>query len=451
MDDPGTDALGRTDMDLPNLRILKPCRSQIQLRQVDLDSLLAAGHPARVVWAFVEKLDLSRWYAKVKAVGDRPGRPAIDPRILMALWLTATLDGVGSARELDRLCREHDAYRWICGEVEVNYHTLSDFRVEDVDFLDGALTNMVAALMAAGKVTMNRVAQDGVRVRASAGAGSFRRRERLEEFRKVAEEQVKLLREEIAADPANSNKRQQAARERAVRERQERVDQALKEMAVLEAQRAATDGKGRKRKQSRKPGSKPDKREPPRASTTDPEARRMKGPDGGTRPSYNGQFSTDTASQIVVGVAVDNDGTDSRQLPPMTEQLRGRYGRIPKETLVDGGYAVLESINLASAMGTTVYAPVAEPKSSKRKKSEPVRRDSPTIKEWRLRMDTEQAKAVYKERAATAECVNAQARNRGLRSFPVRGIKKVRAVLLWFALAHNVWRIAHPMAQAAVA
>jgi transposase/IS5 family transposase len=442
---------GDSDMDMPNARIMKPCRNQIQLRQVDLDSLLAADHPARIVWAFVERLDLSPLYARIKAVGERPGRPTIDPRILIALWLLATLDGVGSARELDRLCGEHDAYRWICGGVEVNYHTLSDFRVDNVEFLDQTLTRSVAALMLTGSVTLNRVAQDGVRVRASAGSGSFRRRKRLQEFLKLAEEQVNLLREEVAADPAACTKRQQAARERAARERQERVSQALTEMELLEAHRAETDDKGRKRKKPRQPGDKPDKREEPRASTTDPEARRMKGPDGGTRPSYNAQFCTDTASQIIVGVSVDNGGTDSHQMPPMTEQVHKRYGRIPKETLVDGGFAVKESIELTSALGTTVYAPVAESRSDKRQKNQPVRGDSPTIAEWRLRMATEQAKAIYKERAATAECVNAQARNRGLRFFLVRGIKKVRAVLLWYALAHNLWRIAHPMAQPAAA
>jgi len=263
----------------------------------------------------------------------------------------------------------------------------------------------------------------------------------------VAEEQVSRLREEIAADPAASNKRQRAARERAVRERQERVSQALKEMELLEAQRAATDDKGRKLKKPRKQGGKPDTRAMPRASTTDPQARKMKGPDGGTRPSYNGQFSTDTASQIIVGVSVDNGGADSDQLPLMTEQLHQRYGRTPKETLADSGYRSFEHMERASALGTTVYAPVAEPRSDKRKKDQPVRGDSPAIAEWRLRMDTEQAKAIYRERAATAECVNAQARNRGLRQFLVRGTKKVRAVLLWYALAHNLWRIAHPMAQ----
>jgi transposase len=434
-------------MDQPDVRIMKACRNQLQMRSVDLDALLAADHPARTVWAFVEGLDLSPLYAQIKAAGDRPGRPAIDPRILLALWLTATLDGVGSARALDRLCGEHDAYRWICGGVEVNYHTLSDFRVRPVNFLDQLLTRSVAALLMQGAVTLNRVALDGVRVRASAGSGSFRRRKRLQEYLKLAGEQVSRLREEIAADPAATSKRQQAARERSARERQERVGQALQEMKQIEEDRRYRTDKGHRRKTPRDDSNKPDRRKEPRVSTTDPQARIMKGPDGGYRPSYNPQFSTDTASQIIVGVRVTNDGTDWDQLPPMTAQLHERYGRVPVESLVDGGYTRFEAIERTTALGTTVFAPVPEPKKSKHDPYLPRPKDSPAIAAWRVRMGTDQAKAIYKERAATAECVNAQARNRGMRQFLVRGTEKVRAVLLWYALAHNVMRAARPMAQ----
>jgi len=301
-------------------------------------------------------------------------------------------------------------------------------------------------LMMGGGVTLNRVAQDGVRVRASAGSGSFRRRKRLQEFVKLAEKQVRRLRQELEEDPGASNRRQQAAQQRAARERQERVSQALREMEQIEAQRHAKDEKGNKRKSPPEQGGKPDRRKQPRASTTDPQARVMKGPDGGFRPSYNAQFSTDTSSQIIVGVAVTNDGTDWEQLPPMTAQLHERYGRFPTETLADGGYARFESIDRTSALGTTVFVPVPDPKNSKKDPHRPRPGDTPAIAAWRLRMNTEKAKAIYKQRAATAECVNAQARNRGLRQFLVRGIEKVRAVLLWYALAHNLMRAVRPMA-----
>ncbi len=161
-------------------RVLRPVRNQAEMMVRDLDSLVAEDHPARLIWAFLEQLDLSGFYAPIKAVLDRPGRPASDPQVLLALWVYATVDGVGSARRLDRLCREHDAYRWLCGNVPVDYHMLSDFRAAHQGALDQLLTQIVASLMAAGAVTLERVAQDGMRVRASAGASSFRRQETLE-------------------------------------------------------------------------------------------------------------------------------------------------------------------------------------------------------------------------------------------------------------------------------
>jgi transposase/IS5 family transposase len=438
-------------MDRPDVRVMKPCRNQLQLRSVDLESLLAADHSARIVWAFVEGLDLTALYAKLKAAGDQPGRPAIDPPILVALWLTATLDGVGSARALDRLCKEHDAYRWICGGVEVNYHTLSDFRVDHVEFLDELLTRSVAAMMMTGTVTLNRVAQDGVRVRANAGGGSFRRRKRLRKFLDLAEEQVNRLRKELEEDPGATSRRQQAARQRAAREQQERASQALRELEQIETERRYRTDKGNPRKTPRNDSDKPDRRPEPRVSTTDPQARVMKEPAGGFRPSYNAQFSTDTGSQIIVGVDVTNAGADWDQLPPMTAQLQRRYGRCPVETLADGGFARLEAVQAASDLGTTVYAPVPARANTTLDPHQPRATDSPAIAAWRIRMASESAKAIYRQRAATAECVNAQARNRGLHQFLVRGIEKVRAVLLWHALAHNLMRAVRPMAQPSAA
>ena len=299
-----------------------------------------------MVWSFVGGLDLGPLYAEIKSVENEPGRPPIDPPILMTLWLYATLEGVGSARALDRLCGEHNAYRWICGGVGVNHHSLSDFRVLHVEFLDGLLTRSVAALMMNGTVTLNRVAQDGVRVRANAGNSSFRRRKRLNQFLEMADEQVRRLRAELEEDPAASENRQQAARRRAARERQERVTRALAEIERIEAQYAARDARGNKRK---KPppdgtGSPPQDKREPRVSTTDPQARKMKGPDGGTRPSYNVQFSTDTASEIIVGTEVVNLGSDWEELPPMLDQLHRRYGRCPAQSLVDGGFAKFDSV-----------------------------------------------------------------------------------------------------------
>src|SRR5713101_6084292 len=286
-------------------RVQRPNRTQLALRPVDLEALLPADHRARVVWEFVEGLDLGPLYRAIKAVEGHAGRPAIDPAILMALWLYATLEGVGSARALTRLCEEHDAYRWICGGVSVNYHTLADFRVEHPEVLDGLLTTSVAALLTEGLVELTRVAQDGVKVRASAGGASFRRQERLTEYLAAADAHVTALREQLAADPGAVSRRQAAAQQRAAEERRRRVAQALAEVPGLEARRRKAGVKG-----------------PARVSTTDPEARVMKMADGGFRPAFNAQLTATTRGQVIVGVAVTNTGTDQGQLWPMVEQLQ---------------------------------------------------------------------------------------------------------------------------------
>jgi transposase len=394
----------------------------MELRTVDLESLLPPDHAARAVWEFVESLDLSPLHAEVQSVEGHAGRPAIDPRIYMALWLYATIEGVGSARALDRLTRQHDAYRWILGGVSVNHHSLSDFRVQHGEFLDQVLTQSVAVLMAQELVTLNRVSQDGIRVRASAGAASFRRQSSLEHCQQEAQEQVKRLRAELEKDPEATNRRQAVARQRAAEDRQRRVKAALEQMPDVAA---------------KKPAAEKDKA---RVSTTDAQARVMKMGDGGFRPAYNGQFAVDTATQIVVGVDVSNSGSDQGQLVPMLEQLEERYGMVPPESLVDGGFAGLKDIEKASEMGSKVFAPVAKPKDETRDPYVPLPTDSPAIANWRQRMGTPEAKAIYKQRASTVECVNALARNRGLQRLLVRGLDKARAILLWFAIAHNLMR-----------
>ena len=412
----------------------RPDRYQMRMQVQSLDALLPEDHRARLVWEYVEGLDMTPLYQQIRAVEGRAGRDPIDPRILLALWLYATLDGVGAAREVDRLCEVHVAYQWICGGVSVNYHTLSDFRGDQGEFLDELLTGSVATLMHQGLVTLERVAQDGVRVRASAGAASFRRGPTLEECQGQAQAQVEALRRELREDPSATTRRQKAARQRAARERSKRIRQALAELPKAEA------------------AKKPEDKGQARVSTTDPEARVMKMADGGFRPAVNVQFASDTGSQVVTGVEVTNSGSDQGQMVPMLEQHVDRYGRPPGATLVDGGFAKKEDIEQASSpqIGTVVYAPVQKPKKEGQDPYAPRPGDSPAVIEWRKRMATPEAQEIYKERAATAECVNAIARNRGLRQFVVRGLKKVRAVALWFALAHNLMRAAALRAMAAL-
>lgn len=411
-------------------------RNQIELRAVDLEATISLDHPARNVWAFVERLDLSALYGAIGSVEGRAGRAAIDPKILLALWLYATVDAVGSAREIERLTEAHDAYRWICGGVKVNHHTLSDFRCARVELLDEWLTHSVAVLMEQDLVKLERVAQDGMRVRASAGAASFRRRSTLERCMEEARAQVQALKGEIEADPEGGHRRRRAARERAALERQERVAQALEQLAQVEEQKK----KKPVAKKEQESDEQYKKRSEPRASSTDSEARVMKMADGGYRPAYNVQFTTATDSQIIVGVDVNNVGSDLGQLSPMLDQVEQRYGERPAQWLVDGGYARHDDIEDAEGHGTLVYAPVPKPKDPSRDPHVALLDDSEAIAQWRERMGSDAAKDIYKQRAATAECVNAIARGRGLTQFVVRGLNKVRAVALWYALAHNLMR-----------
>lgn len=412
----------------PRLQLAQ--RQQMAIEMRSLDRMLPPDHEARTVWAYVCGLDLSVLLNQVKAVEGRPGQPTIDPRILLSLWLLATLDGIGSARELDRLTEQHIAYEWLCGKVSVNYHTLADFRSTHAALLGELLTQSVATLMHQGLVDLEEVAQDGMRVRASAGAKSFRREKSLTECLDQAKAQVAALQTQVDEDDGAVSRRQQAARERAARERQERIEEALKQRQEL-VERNAKDEKekGVKRKQE------------PRASTTDPDARSMKMPDGGTRPGYNVELATDTKSGLVVGVDVVNSGSDCGQLLPMVEQIEERFETTPKRVLADGGFATLDDIEtLHTEHKVDVYAPVKNAESEQAKGKDPYQpkpKDKAGVAAWRTRMGTEEAKAIYKRRAQTAEWANARVRNWGLYRVVVRGLEKVRAVALLFALAHN--------------
>src|SRR5947209_6561666 len=219
-------------------RMREPVRDQIELRVVDLEALVAAEHPVRVIWAYVEQLDLRELEEAIRARTHTAGQAPASPRLLLALWLYATSEGVGSARALARLCESHDVYRWLCGGVSVNYHGLADFRTAHPELLDRLLSENVATLSAAGVIDLDEVVQDGVRVRASAGAGSFRRKKKLHKELKKAQRLIEQLKQEANDDPAASNRRIRAAGERAAHERAARVTAALDKLAEIEAERA---------------------------------------------------------------------------------------------------------------------------------------------------------------------------------------------------------------------
>ena len=393
-------------------------RTQLELTPTDLEGLLPPGHAARLVWRFLDGLDLAAFYATIKAREGHVGRTPIDPKILIALWLYATIEGVGSAREVDRLCYAHDAYRWLRGGVSVNHHTLSDFRVGHQAALDALLTQSIAVLLDRQVVTLHRLAQDGTKVRANAGVRSFRHEERLRACLTMARQQV--ARAQLQAD-GEISAREAAAAQRAADERLARVEEALAQWPQVAAIK--------KRNQS--PSV-------PKVSTTDPDARVMKLSDGGYRPAYNIQFASDVDGQAIVGVEVTNVGTDQGALLPMLDQVRQRTGRAPTEVVVDGGYVSTASILTTAADAITFYAPVPPGRTSPGGGAGP---HEAAVLAWRTRMATDAAKTLYKTRAATAERINADTRaHRSLTAIPVRGLTKIQTWVLWTAVAFNMMR-----------
>jgi transposase len=408
------------------LRLRCPQRDQLTQIPAYVEELLPAGHLARVIWEVTGQLDLSGFSEHLVVTEDGPGRAAADPRLLVALWLYATSQGVTNARELDRLCVRNLDYIWLCGGVSMNYHTLSSFRVNYGDALGQLMADILGRLLYAGLVKLEHVAQDGMRVRASAGAASFRRQATLEKHHRQAEEFLAALLEEAKdAEDDQPRGRRQAAQERAARERVARLEAALQEMPKARAAKGNKKGKG--------------KEEEARVSRTDPEARVMKMADGGFRPAYNFQTASDTHTRVIVGVGVSSEGSDMALMPPMVEQVQKYCKKLPKYWLMDGGFASIIAIETGTALGMCVLTPVQTPRDSNRDPYAPRPGDSEAVAAWRKRMGTQEAKDIYKLRASSIELVNAQARVRhGLQQLRVRGRARALCVALWVAITHNL-------------
>jgi transposase len=416
-----------------------PNRSQIDPNPKRIDDLIPPGHPARLVWELVQELDLTPLYAQIKSVEGHAGRPAVDPRILVALWLYATDEGVAKSRELFRRCYDCDPYKWLRGGVDVNYHTLSDFRTQHSEWLKEQVVRNIAAIRAEGLASLDVLGQDGMRVRAWAGNDSFKREGTLQQLLEEAEQEWDRLQQEFEQETGLSA-RQQAAQERAVWERIERLKQAQQEVhAVAEAREKRKKGDGASA----------------RASVTDPEARRMKMGDGGTRPAYNVEFSTDLNSLVIMAADVTNAGTDAGQMEPMAEKIEEEQGPLPEnaEYYVDGPFATKEDLQSMAQRGVTVFSPVKAVEKHQRQGKDPYaprRGDSPEVVAWRQRMGTEAGHQKYKQRAK-CEWPNAGCRNRGLHQFVVRGLEKVKTVVLWYVLIHNLLRMVALRAKRALA
>jgi transposase len=417
-------------------RVVRPDRRQLRWDMIDLEGLLPEDHRARLVWSFVERLDLGPLYDRVLAREGEAGRPAADPAVLLSLWLYATIEGVGSARELERLAQSDVAYRWLAGGVPVNHHGLADFRVDSVEVLDRLLTQSVTALIAEGLVSLDEIAVDGTKIRASASKGSFKTGEKLIKIEAAAAERLAALKQELADDPGASTRRRQGARERAARDVQERAGRARATLERLEGERKTRAAKHAKDEAKKKE---------PRASTTDAEARFMRFPDGAIRPAYNAQIAAAPKEGVIVSIDVTDRRNDAGLAGPMVDDIARRYGRTPDKLLVDTSYATRKDIVALAdhvAGPVSVYTPPPSERdtvklASLARRTRKREKEPACLKAWRERMASEAGQAVYALRQRI-ERINADRKNHGFGFLAVRGLIKAKAHTLWHALANNL-------------
>jgi len=464
-------------------------RSQLTWQMLDVERLIEPDHAARAIWELVGRLKLEGFYAPIEAVEGSAGRTPWDPRLLVSLWVYAYSRGISSAREIARRCTYEPAFQWLCGLGEINHHTLSDFRVDHDGSLRQLFVQVLGVLSSEGLVSLERVMHDGTRIKACAGADSFRREERLKEHLEAARKQVEAMGDPRQEQPAGKR----AAQERAVRERQERLEQALEEVQkVREAKRAD--------------------KEQARASQSDPQARIMKQSDGGYAPSYNVQLSTEASHRIIVGAGVTQSGSDYGQLIAAVARVEANLRKKPAQVVVDGGFTTRENIMSMAEQGIDFVGSLAEVNpgiaGQKRKRGvteefytdkfvydaqqdifrcpagEVLRhkgRDfrlgvtfhqyraptercrtcafqskccpgnehhgrsvirterAPAMQQFAEKMQTKEGKAIYRQRGAVAEFPNAWIKEKlGLRQFRLRGLVKVGLEVLWAALTYNI-------------
>jgi len=471
-------------------RVKRVERSQLSWQMLDVERLIEPDHPARAIWELVGRLKLEGFYAPIEALEGTAGRTPWDPRLLVSLWIYAYSRGISSAREIARRCGYEPAFQWLCGLGEINHHTLSDFRVNHDASLRELFVQVLGVLSSEGLVSLERVMHDGTRIKASAGADSFRREERLKQHLEAARKQVEAMGDPREEEP----KRKRAAQERALRERQQRLEQALEEVQKVRQAKRAQD------------------KEQARASQSDPQARIMKQSDGGYAPSYNVQLSTEASHRIIVGTGVTQSGSDYGQLIGAVAQVEANLGKKPAQVVVDGGFTSRENILAMAEQGVDLIGSLPQPNPSSAgqqrqrgvseqfyldKFSYDARQDvyrcpmgesltpkgrefcpgvvlhkyvakaevcavcqfcseccpgnqhhgrsviravhSPVVRQFAEKMETEAAKAIYRQRGAVAEFPNAWIKDKlGLRQFRLRGLIKVRLEVLWAALTYNI-------------
>ena len=471
----------------PKLKVIN--RQQMMLRAIDVEGLVEADHAVRAIWELTGRLDLKSFYEEIVSIEGTAGRPAIDPQLMISLWIYAYSEGISSAREISRLCEFHPAYQWLTGLEPVNYHTLSDFRVKHQDALRDLFVQVLGVLSSEGLVTLQRVMHDGTKIKAYASGKSFRREKRIREHLEIARKQVKAM-EELSEEEMSA--RMVRAKQRVAREKQARLELALEELEKIRASKKGAEAK-----------------QEARVSMSDPEARIMKQSEGGYAPNYNVQISTDAEAGIIVGLGIVQSGSDQGELVEAIERVQENMNDLPKQVVVDGGFSTGETIIAVSEKGIDLIgvfpegqeasagrfdqrgiAPQYRPEAfiydaagdcykcpagktlmyqgkqarcgrlrhiylasdcsgcpnrkqccPQAKKGRSIIRTelTPAVAAFKSKMQTEEAKQIYRQRAQVAEFSNAWLKSKiGLRQFCIRGQGKALCEAMWACLTYNI-------------
>jgi transposase len=460
-------------------------RAQLVFRTVDVEQLIAIDHPARAIWEFLGRVDLSGFSGAVQAYEGGRGRAAYDPRLLISLWVYSYSRGLSAGREIARLCEHDPAYQWLTGMKVVNYHSLTDFRVQHEVALRQLFIQILAVLSQEGLVSLERVMNDGTKIKAQASKQSLRGKQKIKEHLQLARQQVEALEREAAAELSG---RVAKAQQRAAREKEHRLQAALAEFDKLQAPKA-------------------NPKEEVRVSKSEPEARKMKQADGGYTLSYNVQLSTEQSHGIIVGVGLGQSAADCNELTNAVARVEENTGQLPAQVVADGGYLTGPNIKQMQTLGIDFITPVTDsreqlkprgiaaqfgreafsydavnncyqcpagqllsfkgteqrgrrtrqryqakaavcaacvwkeqccPKTTRGRSLTRLEYDA-EVAAHKAKMQTAAAKEIYKQRGQTAEFPIAWIKEKlGLRRFHVRGLLKAELEMLWAASTHNI-------------
>jgi transposase len=417
-------------------KLLNPCRNQIEMQMKSLDDLLPPEHKARAVWEFVDKMDITSCYGPILSFKNEAGRSTTSPKVLLCLWIYSILDGNISARKIDELCLYHDAYKWIAGGTPINRTMISEFRSLNPEKFEDLLTSCLAVMVKSNVISDQDFAQDGTRVKASAGFNSFHRDETLEALKKEISTRIIELETELSKNPSGYDLRSKAACEREAKKRSENIDQALENLKENNKKKSEAGIKTRQHPTE-------DELKNTRASVTDPEARKMKMGDGGYRLAFNVQFATGMKSRVIFATEVVNTldpGTSPGMMKKVHLTLQHLNMAEPKTWNADSAYSAKADIEAAAMLfpNCRYFSPAKLKKSIDPKKVQ--KNDSEAVEKWRDTLDTDEMKKSYSQRCSTAEFSNAQTKNQGMGEFLVRGLRKVRGMVNLHAISHNITR-----------